>query len=81
MKKLDLEKIAGKINELGLREPAIFLLESHLPLKGLAANLGLVLGPSLLWPLFGKGASSDLQRLLGEPGKLEELLEMLDGTR
>ena len=72
-----IEKVAHKINELGLSMPAIFLLEAHKPLAFLSSQLLLVAQPTLdifLPQNFTKQAIN----LLADPTQLEQLMVSLE---
>ncbi len=70
------EKIATKINQLGLVGPAVALLESHKPLAFIGSQFLLVAQPSLalFLPRF---STRQLADLLADPTRLDQLLTTL----
>lgn len=70
------EKIATKINQLGLVGAAVVLLESHKPLAFIGSQFLLVAQPSLdlFLPRLSTGQLADL---LADPTRLDQLLTTL----
>ena len=72
-----LDKLAARIVELRLAEPAQFLLEAHKPLLTLGRHLGLLFQP-LLAPVVGQRRFESLLSLCEDPQNIEVLLERLE---
>ena len=73
----DVNKIADKINALGLTAPAILLLEIHKPLTFIGNQLLLVAQPTLNLFFSGRAIQAWLDFLEG-PAQLEQLIAILE---
>jgi hypothetical protein len=71
------EKVANKINQLGLTSPAIFLLEAHKPLAFIGSQLLLVAQPTVDI-FFPRNSTRNLADVLANPTQVEQLLAMLE---
>lgn len=70
-------KIANRITKLGLITPAIFLLEAHKPFAFIGSQLVLVAQPTLDL-FFSPDLTRNLADLLGDSGRLEQLITELE---
>ncbi len=73
----ELEAVAQAIVERRLTVPAVFFLELHRPLAGLAGQAA-VLGTPLLAPLLGLDRFRTLQRVLADPAQFNAFLDRLE---
>ena len=74
-----IEKVANKIEDLGLTTPAILLLEAHKPLIYISDHLLLIAQPTLDL-LFPKKFTRDTINFLSDPTHLEQLIISLETT-
>jgi len=74
---LFIEQVAHKIDEVGLINPAILLLEAHKPWAFLGSQLLLVTQP-MLDMLMPKNLIHNLANLLAEDAQVEQLITLLE---
>lgn len=67
--------LANWINRNGLREPVLFLLESHRPLSGMLQHLS-----HFTFPLFGKTFGKEYVDLFADQKNIDRLILLLDET-
>lgn len=73
---LDLESYARWIVDRGLAVPAVFFLELHRPLAGLASHTMLAGGP-LLDTMLGVDRCRELREALADPERYEAFIERI----
>ena len=74
--KSSLKELAKTLNKLGLKAPAIFFLEAHLPLRSLVFNLSLITEPFLKAALGQKFIN--FKQALSSPESIEFLIKELE---
>ena len=74
---LILNNCAERVCRLGLAVPAIFFLEMHKPLTGLAHSASVMAEP-ILGPLLGMHRVKDLSALLEERENVEKLIQLIE---
>jgi len=75
-----LEEIAQRIRRYGLETPALFFLEMHRPLAGLAGMASFMVTP-LFGAFLGLNRVERYASLIGDPDALDDLIARLDAAR
>jgi hypothetical protein len=75
-----LDEITARIRRHGLETPALFFLEMHRPLAGLASMASFVVTP-LFGAFLGLDKVERYASMIGDPDALDALVERLDSVR
>ena len=70
-------KISGEIKKRRMEVPAVFFLEMHKPLAGLASN-AMIVGSPFVGPFLGMDNVHDFSRLLAKQGGVERLIRAIE---
>lgn len=70
-------KVSGEIKKRGMEVPAVFFLEMHKPLAGIAGN-AMIVGSPFIVPFFGMDNVHDFSRLLQRQGGVERLIQAIE---
>ena len=73
----ELLALAKKINNFGLGEFGVFLIEAHLPLTTLL-NTFATMGAPIVAPVVGKQKFSTWQEILSDRSKIEKLSSLIE---
>jgi len=72
-----IDSFASKIKKLKLETPAVLFLEMHRPVSSLLHNSAILLKP-LLTPLLGQKRYWNIQELLSDREKIEQLIRKIE---
>lgn len=75
-----LSEIVARLERYGLETPALFFLEMHRPLAGLAGLASFMATP-LFGAFFGLDRVEKYAAMISDPDALDDLAERLDTTR
>ncbi|MCW5937994.1 MAG: hypothetical protein KIT11_11885 [Fimbriimonadaceae bacterium] len=72
-----IEKVADEVAKRGMEVPAVFFLEMHKPVMGIAAQGTIAFSPFLV-PFLGFDAINDYSRLMRNRAALERLISRIE---
>jgi hypothetical protein len=75
-----LDEIAARVRRYGLETPALFVLEMHRPLAGIAGMASFMVTP-LFGAFLGLDRVEKYAAMIGDPDALDALAQRLDAAR